>query len=160
MEPERAVTQPFGAAVKGTEPLPVPATVEATKIHGALLVAVQEQAVCTPNDPAPPPTPMALAAGCRVMEQEAAPCVTGMVKLVPAPKTVMIACWLVGSVLAAAVYVSAPLPVTCPLTALAVERVSQGESEENPQEQAACVVTEMTPIPPLAETATWVGAIV
>ncbi len=76
IEPARPSTQPLGAALNDTVPLPVPVALPGTAIHSALLVAVQVQAVCTPNDPAPPTADSVAESGCRVMEQTAAPCVT------------------------------------------------------------------------------------
>jgi hypothetical protein len=104
-------TQPLGAAVKGTAPVPVPLTegvgavavpvagVE-TVIQGALLVAVQLQAVCTTKELVPPATLIVLAAGCSVIEQTVAPCVTGMSIDGLGPVMYIFPCWLVGSVVA------------------------------------------------------------
>src|SRR5580700_6500870 len=75
--PKRGSTQAFGLAVYVTVPLPVPVAVVGTAIQGVVVEAAQLQVVCTPNELVPPPGPMVAAAGCSVMVQTAAPCVTG-----------------------------------------------------------------------------------
>jgi hypothetical protein len=83
----------------GTVPLALVVEGLDTVIQVVLLVAVQVQEVCTPNELVPPAALMVLTAGCSVMEQTAAPCVTGME--IPVPVMDIEPCWLVGRVLVA-----------------------------------------------------------